>query len=300
MSHEQEWTGTVLSNENIATFLKELVVELPVKRQFHYLPGSYVLFHIPPFRTCTDEWRTTIHPKYIPDWEKCRLFGHTINFSTISEEITNCAFTIASYPAEGNILKFNIRIVPPPIVEDKFSENTPWGVCSSYAFSLKKADRVHFSGPYGEAFMINDDREIVFLIGGAGASFARSHLLHLFLTEKTQRKVTLWYGARSHKDNVYEQEFKQLVKDFPNFQYHLVLSDPHPDDVKAGWPVNDPIQTNLLYSAFEEGQLKHMKSPDQCLFYVCGPPMLNKTVLQLLNEYSISRDNIILDDFGRL
>ncbi|MEI8366573.1 MAG: NADH:ubiquinone reductase (Na(+)-transporting) subunit F [Parachlamydiaceae bacterium] len=294
--NDNEWTGTVLSNENIATFIKELVVEISDGKQIHYLPGSYVLFHIPPFCTHTDKWKETIHPQYLSHWIGSQMLGQEIDLSSLPP--TDCAFSIASYPAEGNILKFNVRIVPPPFVNGELAKNIPWGIGSSYIFSLRNGDTVHFSGPYGDALMIDDDRELVFLIGGAGASFARSHLLHLFRTKKTKRKVTMWYGARSLKDNVYGDELNLLMKDFPNFEYHLVISEPHKDDIQAGWPTNDPVKSNLLYLAFEQGQLKHMESPQNSLFYVCGPPLLNKSVLQILKDYGVSRENIILDDFN--
>ena len=146
--------------------------------------------------------------------------------------------------------------------------------------------------------MINDDRQLIFLIGGAGSSFGRSHILHLFKTENTKRKVTLWYGARSIKENIYQQEYEELQRQFPHFKYHLVLSEPLPEDIAAGWPSKDPIKTNYLFRAFEAGQLKQLDYPEECLFYVCGPPMHNVSVLRLLDDYGVPRESIILDDFG--
>ena len=178
------------------------------------------------------------------------------------------------------------------------SETIPWGICSAYTFSLKPGDKVCLSGPYGESFMIDDDREIVFLIGGAGSSFGRSHIMHLFNTEKTKRKVTLWYGARSLKENIYEKEYRDLDEKFDNFTYHLVLSDPLPEDIEGGWPKDNVLKTAFLFKAFEEGQLKEMEYPEENLYYVCGPPMHNKSVMQLLDDYGVPRKNIILDDFG--
>lgn len=296
----KDWEATVISNENVATFIKELVCEIPVGEEVPYKSGGYLQFHVPPFKTNTEEWKQTMEKKYWADWEKFNLFGKEIDFSglpTGSSEIVR-AYSMASYPAEGRTLKFNIRIATPPFIAGKIAENIPWGICSAYTFSLKPGDKVHLSGPYGESYMKNDNRELVFLIGGAGSSFGRSHILHLFRTEATKRKLTMWYGARSIKENIYQEEYEILQKEFPNFKYHLVLSEPLPEDVEAGWPKQDPLKTNFLFKAFELGQLKKMESPEECLFYVCGPPMHNKSVLKLLDDYGVPRENIVLDDFG--
>jgi Na+-transporting NADH:ubiquinone oxidoreductase subunit F len=296
----KEWTCTVLKNENVATFIKELVVELPEGEEVPYRSGGYLQFHVPPFRTNTSDWKATMDPKYWTDWEKFKLFDKEVNFETLPGGVPEIirAYSMASHPAEGRKLMFNIRIATPPFVAGKISETLPWGICSSYTFSLKPGDKVRLSGPYGESFMINDDRELVFLIGGAGSSFGRSHILHLFRTENTKRKVTLWYGARSLKENIYQEEYEKLQKEFPNFAYYLVLSEPLPEDLAAGWPKDDPLKTNFLFKAFDSGQLKKMEYPEECLFYVCGPPMHNKSVLKLLDNYGVPRENIILDDFG--
>lgn len=296
----KEWTGTVVSNENVATFIKELVVELPKEQLVPYRSGGYLQFHVPPFKTNTEEWKQTMKPMYFADWEKYKMFGREIDFSALPKgaDETIRAYSMASYPAEGNILKFNIRIATPPFIAGKLSDDIPWGICSSYTFSLKPGDKVRLSGPYGESFMINDDRELVFLIGGAGSSFGRSHILHLFRTENTKRKVSMWYGARSLKENIYQEDYEQLAKEFPNFSYRLVLSEPLPEDIEGGWPAKDPLKTNFLFRAFDQGQLKMMDSPEECLFYVCGPPMHNKSVLKLLDDYGVPRESIILDDFG--
>ena len=208
------------------------------------------------------------------------------------------AYSMASYPAEGRKLLFNIRIASPPMLKGVPDPSIPWGICSSYVFSLRPGDEVKLSGPYGESYMIDDDRELVFLIGGAGSSFGRSHILHLFLTENTKRKVTMWYGARSIKENIYEEEYTKLAQDFENFSYNLVLSEPLPEDIEAGWPKDDPVKTGFLFRSFEMGQLKNMEEPEECLYYVCGPPMHNMSVMKLLDDYGVPRENIVLDDFG--
>lgn len=296
----REWNATVVSNENVATFIKELVVEIPPGEEVPYKSGGYLQFHVPPFTTNTSDWKSTMDPKFYSDWEKYKLFEIPIDFSNLPSPPNEVirAYSMASYPEEGRKLIFNIRIATPPFVKGVLDATIPWGICSSYAFSLKAGDKIRLSGPYGESFMINDQRELVFLIGGAGSSFARSHILHLFRTEKTKRKVSMWYGARSLKENIYPKEYEELQKEFPNFRYTLVLSEPLPEDLEKGWPKEDPLKTNYLFKAFELGQLKQMEYPEDCLYFVCGPPLHNKSVLKLLDDYGVPRDSIILDDFG--
>ena len=292
--------GTVLSNENVATFIKELIIEIPEKENISYKSGEYFQFWVPPFRTNTSDWKSTMDKKYWVDWERFNMFDKEIDFSFLSkgEDAVVRAYSMASYPAEKNTIKFNIRIATPPFKQGQLDEAIPWGICSSYTFGLVPGDEVTLTGPYGESYMIHDDREVIFLIGGAGSSFGRSHIVHLFRTEHTKRKVTMWYGARSLKENIYEQDYKDLERDFNNFKYHLVLSEPLPEDIAMGWPKDDPIKTNYLFRAFELGQLKKMEEPEECLYYVCGPPMHNKSIMKLLDEYGVPRANIILDDFG--
>jgi Na+-transporting NADH:ubiquinone oxidoreductase subunit F len=296
----KQWTAKVISNENVATFIKELIVELPEGEEVPYRSGGYLQFHVPAFKTQTDDWKATMDPQFYADWEKFHLFGHTIDFSHLpsgSDEIIR-AYSTASYPAEGRKIIFNIRIATPPFIKGVIAENVPWGICSSYTFSLKPGDQVRLSGPYGESFMIDDQRELIFLIGGAGSSFGRSHILHLFNTEKTKRTASMWYGARSLKENIYQKEYESLANEFPNFTYNLVLSEPLPEDIEAGWPNQDPLKTNYLFKAFELGKLKEMDAPEEALYYVCGPPMHNKSVLKLLDDYGVPRESIVLDDFG--
>lgn len=293
----KEWKATVLSNENVATFIKELIVEIPEGEAVPYRSGGYLQFYVPSFVTHTDDWKQTMDPKFFPDWEKYQLFGRTIDYSHLADGEVIRAYSMASHPAEGRTLKFNIRIATPPFVKGKMLD-LPWGICSSYTFGLKPGDTIKLAGPYGESFMINDDRPIIFLIGGAGSSFGRSHILHLFRTENTKRKVWLWYGARSLKENIYQNEYEKLAADFENFKYQLVLSEPLPEDLASGWPKNDPTKTNFLFKAFELAQLKTMEEPEEYLYYVCGPPMHNKSVLKLLDDYGVPRESIVLDDFG--
>ncbi len=293
----KEWKARVISNKNVATFIKELIIELPKESLMKYKSGGYAQFHVPPFVTNTDSWKETIDPIFWSDWEKFGMFGQTIDFSNLKTEVIR-AYSMASYPAEKEKLIYNIRIATPPFVAGKVSKDIPWGICSSYAFSLKPGDEVKISGAYGESFMINDERPIYFLIGGAGSSFGRSHILHLFNTENTKRHVEMWYGARSLRENIYQNEYEELAKKHPNFSYHLVLSEPLPEDIEAGWPTKDPLKTNFLFRSFDQAVLKHLEAPEEALYYVCGPPMHNKSVLKLLDDYGVPRESIILDDFG--
>ncbi len=296
----KEWTAKVLSNRNVATFIKELAVEIPEGEEVPYQSGGYLQVHVPPFKTNTGDWKETMDSKFYSDWEKFEMFNQELDFSQLPkapQEVIR-AYSMASYPAEGRKLLFNIRIATPPFVNGLMRNDIPWGICSSYTFALKPGDHIKISGPYGESFMIPDERELVFLIGGAGSSFGRSHILHLFYTENTKRKVTLWYGARSLRENIYQKEYEELEKQFPNFKYRLVLSEPLREDLELGWPDKDPIKTNFLFKAFELGQLKQMDDPEECLFYVCGPPMHNKSILKLLDDYGVPRESIVLDDFG--
>lgn len=291
----KEWIGTVVSNENVATFIKELIVELPLGESIPYHSGGYLQFHVPPFTTHTNAWKQTMHTKFYADWERFSLFDRAIDFKHLAKGEVIRAYSMASYPAEERTLKFNIRIATPPLIKGRLVADVAWGICSSYTFGLKPGDKLHLSGPYGESFMIQDERPLIFLIGGAGSSFGRSHILHLFRTEKTTRHVDLWYGARSLKENIYQQEYEQLAKEHVNFRYHLVLSEPLPEDQ---WPKTDPLRTNFLFRAFEQGQLARLENPEEYLYYVCGPPLHNSSVLKLLDDYGVPRENIVLDDFG--
>ena len=293
----KEIKGTVVSNRNVATFIKELIIQVSDVDRVDYVPGDYLQFHVPSYRTNTEEWRKTMDEEYYEDWEHFDLFGHSIEYKEGGEEVIR-AYSMASYPEERNLFKFNIRIATPPFIRGKIAPDIPWGLCSSYIFGLQEGEGVCLSGPFGESHMIEDDREIVFLIGGAGSSFGRSHIMDLFKTQKTQRKVSLWYGARSLKENIYQDDYEGLDQAFANFTYHLVLSEPTDKDLKEGWPKEDPLKTNYLFKAFEEGQLKEMEEPENALYFVCGPPLHNSSVLKLLDDYGVPEENIILDDFG--
>jgi Na+-transporting NADH:ubiquinone oxidoreductase subunit F len=294
----KEFPCRVLSNRNVATFIKELAIELPENTELRYRSGGYVQFHVPPYVTNTDSWKETCDKKYWEDWEKFGMWGQKIDYHELPRDEIKRAYSMASYPAEGRRLLFNVRIATPPLYAGRVAATLPWGICSSYLFSLKAGDTVNISGAYGESFMINDSRDLYFLIGGAGSSFGRSHILQLFRTEKTKRRVAMWYGARAMRENIYEEEYETLAKEFPNFSYHLVLSEPLPEDIAAGWPAKDPLKTNFLFRAFELGALHNMAAPEEALYYVCGPPLHNKSVMKLLDDWGVPRDSIVMDSFG--
>ncbi len=293
--HVTSFKAKVLSNQNVSTFIKELCVKIPEDKEISYIPGDYMQIMIPPFSTHPRDWKKTIDDQYLKDWNSYHLFEKEIHFQEGGEMR---AYSFASYPKEGRVLRFTVRIAPPPFVNGTISQSIAWGIGSSYIFSLKEGDEVELSGPYGESHMIDDGRELIFLIGGAGASFARSHILDLFYDKQTKRKVTLWYGARSLKENIYQEEFESLASEYKNFTYHLVLSEPEEVDIKNGWDRNDPLKTGFVCNAFEKGQLKLMNAPEEALYYVCGPPMHNKMVMQTLYNYGVDAESIILDDFG--
>ncbi|AAP05626.1 NADH:ubiquinone reductase (Na(+)-transporting) subunit F [Chlamydia caviae] len=292
------WEGTVVSNDNVATFIKELVVSVSPEHPIPYKPGGYLQIRVPPYKTNTSDWKQTMAPEYYSDWEHFNLFDRTIDNSLLELDSANKAYSLASYPAELPVIKFNIRIATPPFINNAPNPEIPWGICSSYIFSLKPGDKITVSGPYGESFMKENNRPLIFLIGGAGSSFGRSHILDLLLNKHSTRDITLWYGARSLKENIYQEEYEKLEKDFSNFHYHLVLSEPLPEDIDSGWDKNDPEKTNFLFRAFELGQLSKLSNPEDYLYYVCGPPLHNSSILKLLDNYGVERSSIILDDFG--
>jgi len=290
----REWTATVVSNTNVATFIKELVVELERGEEIDYKPGGFLEVYIPPFVTNTDQW--DIPSQYRPEWEKYGMVGKKLDFSSHEEQ--KRAYSLASYPDEKEKLMFNVRIASPPLKEGKVSDEIPWGFGSSYLFSLQPGDTIRVAGPFGHSFMIDDERDLFFLIGGAGSSFCRSHVFNLFRRQKTNRKVSMWYGARSLKENIYQRDYEELETIYPNFSYHLVLSEPTKKDIEGGWPEKDPLKTNFLFKAFEIAELQKLDEPEEALYYVCGPPLHNKSVMKMLDDYGVPKDNIIIDDFG--
>jgi Na+-transporting NADH:ubiquinone oxidoreductase subunit F len=275
----QKFECSVRSNENVATFIKELVLELPKGKNLDFQAGGYIQIYIPPYNLTFKDF--IIQPKYHPDWDKYNLWD--IKASNY-EEIFR-AYSMANHPAEGNIVMLNVRIATPPPGTD-----FPPGISSSYIFNLKQGDKVTISGPYGEFFIKDTDREMVYIGGGAGMAPMRSHLFHLFETLKTNRKVSFFYGARSLREMFYDDHFKSIAAKFPNFNYHVALSDPMPEDNWSGL-------TGFIHNAAYEAYLKNHEAPEDIEYYMCGPPMMISAVENMLYNLGVEKEMIAFDEF---
>lgn len=282
----KKWECTVVSNKNVATYIKEFVVKLPEGEHLDFKSGGYIQIDVPKIEVDFKDF--DIDEKYREDWDKFNMFDLKMK----NPEPTYRAYSMANHPAEGNIVMLNIRIATPPFdrVNGGFMKLNP-GICSSYIFSLKPGDKVYVSGPYGEFFLKDTDREMMFIGGGAGMAPMRSHLFHLFHTLKTGRKVTFWYGARSVKEIFYEEHFREIEKQFPNFKFTIGLSEPLPDDKWDG-PVGFIHQV-----IFDNYLIKHPE-PEDIEYYLCGPPMMNSSVNKMLYDLGVPDEMIAFDDFG--
>ncbi|MHC1779045.1 MAG: NADH:ubiquinone reductase (Na(+)-transporting) subunit F [Bacteroidales bacterium] len=283
----KKWECEVVSNNNVATFIKEFVVKLPEGEKLHFRSGGYIQIDIPP---CEVDFSKDIdvEEKYREDWDSLNIWGLKMKNS----ENTFRAYSMANHPAEGNIIMLNIRIATPPWDRAKgtFLPVNP-GVCSSYIFSRKPGDKVTISGPYGEFFIKETQNEIVFIGGGAGMAPMRSHIFHLFNTEKTTRKVSFWYGARSLREVFYEDEFRAIEKEFPNFTFNIALSEPKPEDNWTGY-------TGFIHKVLLDNYLSKHDEPEEIEYYLCGPPMMNSAVNNMLDNLGVPVENIAFDDFG--
>jgi Na+-transporting NADH:ubiquinone oxidoreductase subunit F len=277
----KRWECTVVSNHNVATFIKELVVALPEGEVVNFRAGGFVQLECPPHDIKFSDF--AIEPEYRADWEKFGFF----NMRSTSNETVIRAYSMANYPDERGILKFNIRIATPP----PRSEGIPPGVMTSWTFSLKPGDKVMVYGPFGEFFAKDTKNEMVFIGGGAGMAPMRSHLFDQLRRIKTDRKITFWYGARSMRESFYNDEYDQLQAENPNFKWYLALSEPQPEDNWTGY-------TGFIHNVVYENYLKNHPAPEDCEYYLCGPPMMNSAVLQMLADLGVERDNIRFDDFG--
>lgn len=275
----QKFECTVRSNSNVATFIKELVLELPKGQHLDFKAGGYIQIYIPPYNLTFKDF--IIEKKYHPDWDKYNLWD--IKGSN-DEEIFR-AYSMANHPAEGDIVMLNVRIATPPPGTD-----FPPGISSSYIFNLKPGDKVTVSGPYGEFFIKDTDREMVYIGGGAGMAPMRSHLFHLFQTLKTGRKVSFFYGARSLREMFYDDHFKAIAAKFPNFNYNVALSDPLPEDNWTGL-------TGFIHNAAYEAYLKDHEAPEDIEYYMCGPPMMISAVENMLYNLGVEKEMIAFDEF---
>jgi len=288
----KKWECEVVSNDNVATFIKEFCVKLPEGENLNFRSGGYIQVDVPPMTLNYSDFE--IDERYREDWNNMGLF----DLKMVNSEETLRAYSMATYPAEGNIIKLNVRIATPPFNREtcKF-ENVNPGICSSYIFSLKPGDKVMVSGPYGEFFVpddVADDQEFLFIGGGAGMAPMRSHIMHLFKTEKTTRKVNFFYGARSLKEAFYLEDYKALEKEFPNFKFHLALDRPDPEADAAGVPYVPGFVHSVLYETY----LKNHEAPEDILYFMCGPPMMVRSVNTLLDSLGVEPESILYDDFG--
>ncbi len=282
----KKWECEVVSNRNVATFIKEFVVKLPEGESLHFEPGGYIQIDVPKYEMSYRD--ILVEDEFKSDWDRYKMWDLGLR----NTEETFRAYSMANYPAEKNLIKLNIRIATPPFDgAGKQFMNVPPGICSSYIFSRKPGDKVTISGPYGEFHIKNTDSEMVYIGGGAGMAPLRSHIFHLFHTLRTKREVSYWYGARSLREVFYEDEFRAIEKEFPNFKFHLALSEPLPEDKWNGL-------TGFIHKVLLDNYLSKLDEPEDIEYYFCGPPMMNNAVLKMLDSLGIPQENISFDDFG--
>jgi Na+-transporting NADH:ubiquinone oxidoreductase subunit F len=282
----RKWQCEVVSNRNVATFIKEFIVKLPEGEELNFEPGGYIQIDVPKYETSFRDF--TVEEEYLEDWDKFKMWDLSIK----NTEETFRAYSMANYPAEKNLIKLNIRIATPPWDDArKQFMNVPPGICSSYVFSRKAGDKVSISGPYGEFHIKNTDSEMIYIGGGAGMAPLRSHIFHLFHTLKTNRKVSYWYGARSLREVFYEDEFRAIEKKFPDFKFNLALSEPLPEDKWNGY-------TGFIHQVLLDNYLSKRDDPEDIEYYFCGPPQMNNAVVKMLDNLGVPAENISFDDFG--
>ncbi|MEZ5572324.1 MAG: NADH:ubiquinone reductase (Na(+)-transporting) subunit F [Halioglobus sp.] len=277
----KQWECTVVSNPNVATFIKELTLKLPEGEDVKFRAGGYVQLECPPHTVKYSDF--DIEEQYRGDWER---FGFFNLQSTVTETVIR-AYSMANYPQEKGVVKFNIRIATPP----PGSKGIPCGQMSSWAFNLKPGDKVKVYGPFGEFFAKETDAEMIFIGGGAGMAPMRSHLFDQLKRLHSKRKISFWYGARSLREMFYTEEYDQLAAENDNFEWHVALSDPQPEDNWNGY-------TGFIHNVLFEEYLKNHPAPEDCEYYMCGPPMMNSAVIQMLTSLGVEPENIMLDDFG--
>ena len=277
----KNWECTVGSNDNVATFIKELVLVLPEGEDVDFQAGGYVQLEIPPYEMKYTE--IDVDDQYKGDWERFKVFE---NESKVSEP-TIRAYSMANYPEEKGIIKFNIRIASPP----PGTTGLPAGKMSSYLFKLKPGDKVNVFGPFGEFFAKDTQEEMVFVGGGAGMAPLRSHIFDQLLRLNSTRKISYWYGARSLTEMFYADEFDALAEKYDNFEWHVALSDPQAEDNWTGL-------TGFIHNVLYDNYLNEHDAPEDCEYYMCGPPPMTAAVINMLHDLGVEPDNILLDDFG--
>lgn len=299
----KKWDATVVRNYNVASFIKEFVVEIP--QDMNYKAGGYIQIEIPPCEIKYADIDITAHPeehetpdKFQAEWDKFGLWPLVMK----NTETVERAYSMASYPAEGREIMLNVRIATPPWdrAKNQWMQVNP-GIASSYIFNCKKGDKVVISGPYGEFFINQSEAEMLYVGGGAGMAPMRSHLYHLFKTLKTGRTVTYWYGGRSKRELFYIDHFKELERDFPNFKFYMALSEPLPEDNwKVKKDINDPGDgfVGFIHQVVIDNYLNLHESPEDIELYFCGPPLMNQAVQKMGEDFGIPDENIRFDDFG--
>lgn len=284
----KQWECEVVSNKNVATFIKELVLKLPDGEILNFNSGEYIQIYVPENIIVDYSKDIYVEEEFRDEWDKLGVW----NLKLINKESTFRAYSMANYPAENDIVMLNVRIATPPWdrSKNKFMDVPP-GICSSYIFSLKPGDKVKISGPYGEFHLKDTNKEMIFIGGGAGMAPMRSHIFHLFKTLHTKRKVSFWYGGRSLRELFYIDQYKQLEAENPNFKFVVALSEPKPEDNWNG-------SVGFIHQVLYENYLKNHPEPEECEYYICGPPAMLNAVLNLLDSLGVPQENIAFDDFG--
>ena len=285
----KKWECEVVSNDNVATFIKEFVVKLPEGENINFKSGGYIQIDVPEYNLNFSEDFYNIAEEYQGDFKKFGIF----NLKEKNDEPIFRAYSMANHPAEGNIVMLNIRLATPPWDREKNKfMNVPSGLCSSYIFTRKPGDKVTISGPFGDFFIKPTKKEKIYIGGGAGMAPLRSHIFHMFHTEKRKDvKVSYWYGGRSLRELFYTDHFRKIEKEFPNFTYNIALSEPLPEDNWKGY-------TGFIHQILLDNYLKTHEDPDEIEYYLCGPPMMNSAVFKMLEDLGVPRENIAFDDFG--
>ena len=301
----KKWECEVVSNYNVASFIKEFVVRLPEGETLDFEAGGYIQIDVPETEVDFKNIDITAHPdhhdepmKFQEEWDKYKLWG----LKMVNDEPVVRAYSMANHPAEGNIVMLNIRVATPPWDRERndYMQVNP-GVCSSYVFDQKPGDKVMISGPYGEFFIKETESEMLYIGGGAGMAPMRSHLFHLFHTVKTGRKVTFYYGGRSKRELFYLEDFRSIEREFPNFKFHVVLSEPLEED---NWNEKKHIDDEgdgflgFVHNAVIDHHLKDHEAPEDIEVYFCGPPLMNQAIIKMVDDWGIPDENVSFDDFG--
>lgn len=281
MLEVKKWQCRVRSNDNVATFIKELVLELPEGENVDFRAGGYIQIEAPPHHIKYTEF--DVADEYRDDWDRYKLWEIE---SVVKEDIIR-AYSMASYPEEKGLIMLNVRVATPP----PNNPNVPTGQMSSFIFNLKAGDEVTISGPYGEFFAKDTDNEMVFIGGGAGMAPMRSHIFDQLGRLSSNRKMTFWYGARSLREMFYIEDFDKLAKENDNFTWHIALSDPQPEDNWEGY-------VGFIHQVLHDHYLKDHPAPEDCEYYICGPPMMLSACAHMLDDLGVEPENILYDDFG--